>query len=118
VLTKWAADAPDPDAAIAAAMLEKPKELDRLIRYITTHERAFYRAMDKLAKLQKERKEAERANALEQAWVEKVRQSELKRAAAPEPAAQIGFVSQSAAPPQTPVAQAAPPVRAIAPVMP
>jgi hypothetical protein len=99
VLTKWSADAPDPDAAIAAAMLEKPKELDRLLRYITTHERAFYRAMDKLAKVQKERKDAERAGALEQTWVASVRQA--KRPAAPEAPQEVGFVSQSAAPPQS-----------------
>jgi hypothetical protein len=95
VLTKWSADAPDPDAAIAAAMLEKPKELDRLLRYITAHERAFYRAMDKLAKVQKERKEAERANALEQTWLASI--SQTKRPAAPESPKEIGFVSQSTA---------------------
>jgi hypothetical protein len=93
VLTKWSADGPDPDAAIAAAMLEKPKELDRLIRYITAHERAFYRAMDKLVKVQKERKEAERAAALEQNWVASVRQA--KQTAARQSPSGIGFVSQT-----------------------
>jgi hypothetical protein len=95
VLTKWAADAPDPDAAIAAALLEKPKELDRLLRYITAHERAFYRAMDKLAKAQKERKAAEHAQALEQTWLEGIRESRRRECGHEK---SNGFVSQTPAP--------------------
>jgi hypothetical protein len=69
VLAKLAENASDADTAIAAALLEKPKELDRLLRYVTAHERAFYRALDKLAKVQKERKAAEHAGAMEQTWL-------------------------------------------------
>jgi hypothetical protein len=116
VLTKWSADAPDPDAAIAAAMLEKPKELDRLIRYITAHERAFYRAMDKLAKVQKERKDAERAGALEQTWLASVRQP--KRPAAPESLTEIGFDLQSAPVAQPEPVRTSPEMTPAAPVVP
>jgi hypothetical protein len=60
ILTKLAGDNPDPDAAIAAFFLEKPKEVARLTRYIASFENAFYRALNKLEKLQKERRAAER----------------------------------------------------------
>ena len=60
ILTKLAGDSPDPDAAIAEFFLEKPKEIARLTRYINSFENAFYRALNKLEKLQKERRAAER----------------------------------------------------------
>jgi hypothetical protein len=67
--------------------MEKPKEMDRLLRYITSIERAFYRALNKLEKLQKERAIEEHRAALEEAWL----------ARTPEPVgpdSEIGFVSQ------------------------
>jgi hypothetical protein len=65
ILAKIAGDSTDPDAAIAAFFLEKPKEVARLTRYITSFENAFYRALNKLEKLQKERRAAERRAAME-----------------------------------------------------
>jgi hypothetical protein len=92
ILAKLLADAPDPDAAYATLFLEKPKEMDRLLRYITSIERAFYRALNKLEKLQKERAINEHRAALEEAW--------LARTSQPvNPDSEIGFVSQS---PQSP----------------
>jgi hypothetical protein len=67
ILAKLLADAPNPDAAYAT-LFEKPKEMDRLLRYITSIERAFYRALNKLEKLQKERAIEEHRAALEDAW--------------------------------------------------
>lgn len=84
ILAKLAGDSPDPDAAIAAFFLEKPKEVARLTRYITSFERAFYRALNKLEKLQKERRDAERRAAIEASAF-------AQFMAEPE----IGFVSQN-----------------------
>jgi hypothetical protein len=70
ILQKMAGDNADSDAAFAAAFMEKPKEVARLTRYITTIERAFYRAMSKLAQVQKERFAAERKAELEAAALE------------------------------------------------
>ena len=71
----------NPDQAFAKLFIEKPKEVARLLRYITTIERAYYRALNKLEKLQKERTQHEQDLAVANAW------------AAPGP---IGFVSQNA----------------------
>jgi hypothetical protein len=46
VLAKMLEGASDIEAAFAAAFLEKPKEIERLQRYVTAHERAFYRALN------------------------------------------------------------------------
>jgi hypothetical protein len=87
VLNKLIGDAADPEAAFAAMFLEeKPKELDRLQRYVTSIERAYYRALNKLAALQKERKENQKENAIIQAWVGQ----------SSPPVPEIGFVSKSA----------------------
>jgi hypothetical protein len=75
----------DAAAAYAELFFEKPKELQRLLRYVVTIERAYYRALNKLEKLQKERKQEEKESAVLRAWV--------SAAAAPPP---IGFVSQNA----------------------
>src|SRR5688572_11215930 len=65
-LTKLAEGSDSPDAAIAAALLDRPKDLARIQRYITAAQNAYYKAMKELATLQKERAEAERqAEALE-----------------------------------------------------
>jgi hypothetical protein len=90
-LAKLGEGADNPERAIAAALLEKPKELDRLIRYINTYDRAFYRAHDKLQKVQRERKQEEHSRALEQAWVAQVR----AKAEAETLAKQNGFVSRN-----------------------
>ena len=51
ILKKLIGDAQDPEAAFAELFVEKPKELERLLRYVTTIERAYYRALTKLEKL-------------------------------------------------------------------
>jgi hypothetical protein len=75
----------DPDAAFAELFIEKPQEVARLLRYVTTIERAYYRALNKLEKLQKERAKEEQESDMIRAWA---------RSAAAPPLA-IGFVSQN-----------------------
>jgi hypothetical protein len=58
-LAKLAEGASDPDAAIALAFLEKPKEVARMHRYVSAAQNAYYKAMAQLSKLQKERANAE-----------------------------------------------------------
>jgi hypothetical protein len=90
-LAKLAGDGQNPDQAIAAALLEKPKEVDRLIRYINTYDRAFYRVHDKLLKVQRERRMEEHRRALEESWAASVKaKTEAKK---------NGFVSQHSATP-------------------
>jgi hypothetical protein len=48
--------AENPDVAFASLFIEKPKEIERMMRYITTIERSYYRALNKLERLQKERR--------------------------------------------------------------
>lgn len=55
VLVKLAEGAADPDAAIALAFLEKPKEVARIHRYVAAAQSAYYKAILQLTKLQKER---------------------------------------------------------------
>jgi hypothetical protein len=52
---KLAEGAEDPDAAIAAAFLEKPKEVSRMHRYVAAAQNAYYKAIAQLTRLQKER---------------------------------------------------------------
>jgi hypothetical protein len=47
--------AKDPDAALAEAFLEKPRELARMHRYVAAAQNAYYKAITQLSKLQKER---------------------------------------------------------------
>ena len=54
-LAKLTEGAKDPDAALAAAFLEKPKELARMHRYVAAAQNAYYKAITQLTKLQKER---------------------------------------------------------------
>ena len=54
-LAKLVEGAGDPDVAIAVAFLEKPRELARMHRYVTTAQNAYFKAIAHLAKLQKER---------------------------------------------------------------
>jgi hypothetical protein len=69
VLKKLMGDAADSAVGLATVFVEKPKEFERLQRYLTSIERAYYRALDKLTRLQKKRRAAEEAAALERAWV-------------------------------------------------
>jgi hypothetical protein len=54
-LAKLTEGAKDPDAALAEAFLEKPKELARMHRYVAAAQNAYYKAIAQLSKLQKER---------------------------------------------------------------
>jgi hypothetical protein len=81
ILKKLIGSDVDLDTAFATLFVEKPKELARLLRYVTTIERAYYRALNKLEKLQKDRARDEHDNSLIAAW-----------AASETP---VGFVSQS-----------------------
>lgn len=57
--------AKDPTAALAAAFLEKPKEMSRIHRYVASAQSAYYKAITQLAKLQKERAAIEEESTLE-----------------------------------------------------
>jgi hypothetical protein len=83
ILEKLLGDSKDPDEAFADLFVERPKEVERLLRYVTTIERAYYRALNKLEKLQKERAQQERESQLAESWLD------------PLPEKAIGFVSQS-----------------------
>jgi hypothetical protein len=54
-LAKLVEGAENPDVAIAAAFLEKPKEVARMHRYVTTAQNAYFKAIAELSKLQKQR---------------------------------------------------------------
>jgi hypothetical protein len=73
VLKKLMGDAADSSVGLATVFVEKPKEFNRLLRYLTSIERAYYRVLDKLTKLQNERRREEQAAALEKAWLEQVK---------------------------------------------
>ena len=66
ILNEIAAGSPDPDAAIAKAFLQQPKELERLVRYMTSIERAYWRVFNKLEAIQRARREHEHQQAIEQ----------------------------------------------------
>lgn len=63
-LAKLVEGSEDPDTAIATAFLERPKDLARIQRYVTSAQNAYYKAMSQLAKLQKERAAAEPETAM------------------------------------------------------
>jgi hypothetical protein len=92
VLEKLAEGSDNPDAAIAAALLERPKDIARIQRYVTSAQSAYYKAMNELAKLQKARQAAEHEAALMESFASAPtpRNYESKEAATPA----IGFVSQ------------------------
>ena len=54
-LARLAEGSEDPDAAIALAFLEKPKEVARIHRYVSAAQNAYYKAISQLSRLQKER---------------------------------------------------------------
>jgi len=89
VFTKLVEGSDNPDAAIADAFLERPKDLVRIQRYVAAAQSAYYKAMRELEKLQKARAAAEYHAAMIEAMNE-------PRSAEPRPA--IGFVSYN--PPQ------------------
>ena len=105
ILTEIAAGSPDPDAAIAKAFLQQPKELERLVRYMTSIERAYWRVFNKLEAIQRARREHEYQQAIEQSYAEQIEQHK------PTPASSDGFVLQSAentvAAPATPAVKVA-----------
>jgi hypothetical protein len=97
VLSEIAAGSPDPCLAIAKSFLERPKELDRLTRYITSIERSYWRAFNKLEAVQKARREQERQEAIEQTYLESLEVN--KKQTSPS-----GFVLKSAETPYAPPA--------------
>jgi hypothetical protein len=90
-LAKLAEGSEDPSLAIAAAFLERPKDLDRIQRYVTAASNAFYKAMKELEKMQRERAAAEHQEAIEEAYLESAARRESAKAQPP-----VGFVSKSA----------------------
>jgi hypothetical protein len=80
ILKKLMGDAADSGVGLATVFVEKPKEFNRLLRYLTSIERAYFRVLDKLTKVQKERRAEEQAAALEQAWLDSVKESEQQTA--------------------------------------
>jgi hypothetical protein len=70
VLQKLLGGAADPAAAFAEAFLQKPKELERLQRYVNTIERAYFRALNKLQKMQNERKKESKKRPVCITWVD------------------------------------------------
>jgi hypothetical protein len=95
----------DDDLAIARAIAHPESGLERIRRYEVTIERSYYRAIEQLRKLQKERRAAEKNDSARgnMAWVTGfVSQEPADRATAAlaalletdPPAAPIGFVSQ------------------------
>jgi hypothetical protein len=76
ILKKLMGDDADSAVGLATVSVEKPKEFNRLLPYLTSIERAYVRALDKLTKLQKERRAQEQAAALEEAWLATMAESE------------------------------------------
>jgi hypothetical protein len=72
ILKKLMGDAADSAVGLATVFVEKPKEFNRLLRYLTSIERAYFRVLNILTKLQKERRAEEQAAALEKACVAQV----------------------------------------------
>jgi hypothetical protein len=99
ILKKLMGDAADSSVGLATVFVEKPKEFNRLLRYLTSIERAYYRVLDKLTRLQKERRAAEEAAAFEKAWVEQVK-SEQQAAETKEQPSGLGSFRKSADVPQ------------------
>lgn len=89
VLAEIAAGSPDPDIAIAKSFLERPKELDRLVRYMTSIERAYWRVFNKLEAVQRIRREEEGQAGVDLGCTAAVNQSRSMSYES------VGFVSQS-----------------------
>ena len=84
-LAKLTEGSDNPDAAIATAFLDQPKDMARIHRYVTAAQSAYFKAMSQLSKLQKERAAMEYKPAIETSYV----QAMLERDA------EIGFVSHN-----------------------
>jgi hypothetical protein len=69
-MTKLAEGADNADMAIAAALLDRPRDLARIARYITAAENAYYKAIRELDKLQKARALAEEHDALIESYMQ------------------------------------------------
>jgi len=98
VLEKLAEGSDNPDAAIAAALLERPKDVARIQRYVTSAQNAFYKAMAELTRLQKARQAAEHEAALMESYV--AAPVPLKRDSNGAASPAIGFVSHNTKTPQ------------------
>jgi hypothetical protein len=72
VLSKLVEGADDPDTALATAFLERPKDLERIQRYVGAAERAYYKAMKELAQLQKARQAAEAQDQIDEGFAEPI----------------------------------------------
>jgi hypothetical protein len=64
-LAKLTEGAEDPAGALAAAFLEKPREMARIHRYVASAQSAYYKAIAQLSKLQKERAALEEDRTIE-----------------------------------------------------
>lgn len=80
VLERIIGEAPDATEALADAFFDQSDDLVRLQRYVTTIERAYYRALDRLTRLQKDRKSQESKQSMQTTWLQSAR---------------LGFVSHS-----------------------
>ena len=81
VLKQLMGDATDSAVGLATVFVEKPKQFDRLQRYLTSIERAYYRVLNLLIKLQKERRREEQAAALERTWLASLAEESQPQAA-------------------------------------
>jgi len=94
VLTQIVGKSSDPDKILAMSFLDRPKELDRLVRYMTSIERSYWRVFNKLEAIQKARREQERQNAMERSYIESLKRNQARKNESG------GFVSKST---ETPV---------------
>ena len=67
-------DAADSAAGLAIVFV------NRLLRYLTSIERAYFRVLDKLTRLQKERRAQEQAAAFERTWLDSLKETEQQTA--------------------------------------
>ena len=65
ILKKLMGDTADSAVGLATVFVEQSKQFDRLQRYLTSIERAYFRVLNLLTKLQKERRAEEQAAALD-----------------------------------------------------
>src|SRR5687768_7795894 len=100
ILKKLMGDAADSAVGLATVFVEKPKEFNRLLRYLTSIERAYFRVLDKLTKLQKERRAAEQAAALERTWLDSLKEPEQQAAEIKKPANGLGSFRKTGNMPQ------------------
>jgi hypothetical protein len=103
------AEAEDPEAAMANLFIDKAESarMRLLMRYVSSAERAYNKALSDLKKMQAERRKQEKQESLTSAWLASA------KTVSPSPAKinyTNGFVSQPAA---SPVAQAVSPARAV-----